>query len=85
MKAKEMFEELGYKEVKEWSNIIHYENMIDEKFEQRHIIEFVVNHEFISVASKFGKFTYGAFNGIDVKLLQAINQQCKELGWLEDK
>ena len=85
MTAKEMFEELGYKEVNEWQNIIHYEQVVDNKLEQKYIIEFVLNHEFISVCSKFGKYRYGAFNGLDMKLLQAINQQCKELGWLEDK
>ena len=56
--AKEMFEDLGYKEVDEWHNIIHYEQIVDEKLEQKHIIEFVLNHEIISMASKFGKFQY---------------------------
>ena len=79
--AKEMFEDLGYKEVDEWHNIIHYEQIVDEKLEQKHIIEFVLNHEFISMANKFGKFQYGAFNGIDIELLQAINKQVEELGW----
>lgn len=84
MTAKEMFEELGYKEVDEWNNIIHYEQIVDEKLEQKHIIEFVLNHEFISMASKFGKFRYGAFNGIDIQLLKAINKQVEELNWNND-
>lgn len=81
MSAKEMFEKMGYKEVKEWNNIIHYEKIVDERLKQKYIIEFVLNHEFISIASKFGKFQYGAFNGFDIELLKAINKQIEELGW----
>lgn len=28
---------------------------------------------------------FGSLSGIEVKELQAINEKCKELGWLDDK
>lgn len=85
--ADEMFDKLGYK--KSWiMNILHYEQDItsDNGLGIYHIngIEFVCNHNCISIFSKVGnEKTYGAFNGLDMELLQAINKKCKELGWIK--
>ena len=74
MSAKEMFEELGYE--------------IDSTYEiERHLyyckdytkIDFDLNR------NDFYKYNSGGFRSpIDMKLLKAINQQCKELGWLDE-
>lgn len=84
MKAKEMFEELGYEEKYEHTNIITYHKETLDGIYELLGIEFVLNHHFVSMYRKVGnKFNYGAFNGIDKKLLKAINKQIEELGWNE--
>ena len=64
LRAKEMFEELGYTYYKS-NNMILYE--ISE-----------INY-FLFSPNK--EITVGDY-GIDVATLKAINQQCKELGWI---
>ncbi len=69
-KADEMFEELGYK--KEEHNyhacgkVIEYHNEINSPF------DFMIDRKEI----KIWEITIG------IKELQAINEKCKELGWL---
>lgn len=76
MKAKEMFEELGYKYIKLSKNSVQVENNDNLIYQfypyENEIIFYVVNANKNDIS----------FTG---KELQAINQQCKELGWLEDK
>ena len=82
MSAKEMFEELDFYEVDEHTNIITYHKETFDAPSELLGIEFVLNHHCISMYRKVGnKFNYGAFNGIDKKLLKAINKQIEELGW----
>ena len=82
MTAKEMFEEWGFYEKDEFPNIITYHKESSDGVYELLGIEFVLNHHCISMYRKIGnKFNYGAFNGIDKKLLKAINKQVEELGW----
>ena len=73
MSAKEMFEELGYEEIKEHSSmfaIIVYSNGKD--------------NIYFDYDKKFSKEGYGSFSFIDMELLKAINKQVEELGWNND-
>lgn len=84
--ADKLFDELGYKKINEFRNIIHYEKDISDKnsfnIYRKLIIEFVIEHEFISMASKVGnEYIYSAFNELDMETLEAINKKCEELGW----
>lgn len=96
MSAKEMFNALGYYEKDVgYTNILCYEKDISIQDVPHYIgLQFVLNHEYISIYShvggkyEYGKernYSYGAFNGFDVELLRAIEQQMKELGWLDEK
>ena len=79
MKAKEMFEELGYKEKKDKSKTITY--ILKNRY--FYYIVFKINKKSVYKS----KVVYGKdiTSSITIKELQAINQKCKELGWLEDK
>lgn len=92
MTAKEMFEELGYKYQQEKYN----DNFISYTLIQE--VAGYENHYGITFNSKTkcyhcwyygydnkGKAFYGMNLSIDIPLLKAINQQCKELGWLDEK
>lgn len=96
MSAKEMFNALGYYEKDVgYTNILCYEKDISIQDVPHYIgLQFVLNHEYISIYShvggkyEYGKernYSYGAFNGFDVELLRAVEQQMKELGWLDEK
>lgn len=96
MSAKEMFNALGYYEKDVGcTNILCYEKDVSVPNVPHYIgLQFVLNHEYISIYShvggryEYGKerhYSYGAFNGFDVDLLRAIEQQMKELGWLDEK
>lgn len=91
--AKEMFEKLGYYEKDVgYTNILCYEVDVSVSDVQHYKgLQFVLNHEYISIYShvggkyEYGKernYSYGAFNGFDVELLRAVEQQMKELGWI---
>ena len=73
MSAKEMFEELGYE--------------IDSTCEIEGHLYYCRDYTKIDFDLKrenFYKYHCSALRSpIDMKLLQAINQQCKELGWLD--
>ncbi len=78
MTAKEMFELLGYKQ-STFISMLEYENV-----EIGRTILFMKNdekkHEFkgVNIASTDKGFA------LSVELLNAINQQLKELGWLDE-
>lgn len=76
MSAKEMFESLGYKYSKD-----HDDNEIIEyyKFEGTIISFWIREREFI--ASECGEYPIN----ITVDEFKAIQQQLKELGWLDEK
>ena len=82
MKAKEMFEELGY-EIESDGNIsliyIKYEE--DKDKETGCIHKIIFDKAFTRVAHT----TNSCFDFIDYKELQAINKQIEELGWLKDE
>lgn len=67
LSAKEMFEELGWKKMYESQCSIIYEKGFT-------TISFLHQSNNVNVVDSSGH--------IDMKLLKAINQQCKELGWI---
>ena len=79
MKAKEMFEKLGY----EIDDNSKFKGMAQ-------CINYQINDAFGSILKEITFYFETKEIGWDnvvltMPLLQAINQQCKELGWLEDK
>lgn len=79
MTAKEMFEELGYKKVDRYPDKISYERITPEGIEEA--IDFPINQ---GKYPTFACFCNGHCSYVFVRELKAINQQCKELGWLDD-
>lgn len=87
MNAEQMFNALGfYKKDVGYGNILCYEKYVGSpKIPHVIGIQFVLNNEYASIYSEFeGDNEYDAFNYLDVKLLNAINEQFKELGWEEE-
>lgn len=77
MVARKMFERLGYRCYKTGASIL-YINYSDDKGDR--MIEFYYsNFTFDAVDKNCGPLR------VNVKELEAINKQCKELGWLEDE
>lgn len=69
MTAEEMFKEIGWKKTQDNDSVVsYYQKRYDET------IEF----------SKEYKEYYVYNLGIDMGILKAIIQQCKDLGWLDD-
>lgn len=78
-----MFEEIGYKEVKQAKNTQHLiEYSKTNKYKETQIITF---HTLAKTVSK-DLGVNGVYEGhcIFVNELQAINKQVEELGWLEE-
>ena len=75
MSAKEMFEELGYKRLpkKYNKNMILYEN--ENMLKNNKVIIY------FSLTDK--KIQFSPYYRYSMQELKAINQQCKELGWIE--
>lgn len=74
--AREMFEELGYeKEGKPYIDRIGHKHICFRKKKNK----FTTIH-FDLDTKEFGK----GWDYITISELQAINQQCKELGWLDE-
>lgn len=70
MSADEMFEELGYTYIDRLKNGIEY---FDEEDESIGLFDY----------ESYGKrITHSRFEGISIQELQAINEKCKELGWI---
>lgn len=71
--AKEMFEKLGYKIIKDDECLLIYADI----FFQIEFLKIIKE-----VGCYYGKSGIG--NSISVPILKAINQQYKELGWFEE-
>lgn len=81
MKAKEMFMHLGWYldiETNE-EQIVYSKNIFD-----KDTLGFIGANT-ITFDKEMESIFFDGVEDISVLLLQAINQQCKELGWLEDK
>ena len=74
MSAKEMFEKLGYEKYERYDDTGYY----IEYFKTDEECDNIIFYE-----SK--TFSIGEYCLCDMRILQAINQQIKELNWLEDK
>lgn len=72
-KADKMFEKLGYDVMSENDEKIKYQDSGNEDI----YIDFDKKYKVIS-----GCPTYDYF--LDMDILQAINQKCKEMGWLDE-
>lgn len=77
-KADEMFEKLGYKKIYEDEYEIKY---VYKSRELRDCFEFILLFTKLSKLI-FHKDENCKSIGIELALLQAINEKCKELGWL---
>lgn len=77
MSAKEMFKELGYKQDKQKDYIVYWRPL---KFGREQQIEFDFKHKTIEMR----KVPDMRCETITLEELQAINQQSKELGWLDE-
>jgi hypothetical protein len=74
MKAEEMFNDLGYKkEIDNELKRIYYEKPIMDKYIQSPSIMFELKFKSIDVNYQ-----------LTIDVLEAIYQQCKELGWIDD-
>lgn len=96
MKAKEMFEKLGFKfdHKKEYVKLTFEEQLVKDEYIYR--CNSSINYKYSWLDIKFDLINkkiipfQNSMNGncginfIGIDLLQAINQQCKELGWLEE-
>lgn len=82
MVAKEMFEKLGYDFKKGWL----YDKYVDALNYHKEIPEEDYNEEYIlfdvEERNYWKEDDYGDAIPITMEELQAINQQCKELGWI---
>lgn len=79
-KADKMFKDLGYKKVHDNKfQIVYRKNVsfLDEDFDFR--IVFAKIPKFV-----FSENERGGTVGIEVRVLQAINEKAKELGWLDE-
>lgn len=96
MNAEQMFNALGYyKKDVGYSNILCYEKDVSIPDVPNYIgLQFVLSQEYVSIYSHVGGkyepgmercYSYGAFNGLDVDLLRAIEHQMRELGWIKEE
>lgn len=75
--ADEMFEKLGYKKEKYYNEIFYYKvNGMGDKFG----FEFWLNNKEVYPVLHEGNDDIAL--DLDMRELQAINQKCKELGWI---
>lgn len=74
-KADEMFEKLGYKKIIENNVRIDYEN--EGQFFEKEIVFGLIDN---IVCIELGT---GESANINMQELQAINEKCKELGWIQ--
>lgn len=91
MKAKEMFEELGFKQTtctnEQWSEHAHVEyEAIDSSGLIKRKIIFLPKGFYAQLYHNLGETGFELVGGCIVgdKMLQAITQQMKELGWLDE-
>ena len=84
MKAKEMFEKLGY-EIDEQNN---KEILYKMKWEisTTYYVSFYLEHKWLECfITSDSPFEPSKSFAIDLELLQAINKQIEELGWLDNE
>ena len=77
MSAKEMFEELGYEQDLNNKFYIGYIKRIPNTRTKDRIITFMKELKFFTFIDQDNR------THIELDELKAINQQCKELGWIE--
>lgn len=83
MSAKEMFEELGYEIDEENDKEILYK--MKWEISTSYYVGFDLDHKnFECFITSDSPFEPAKSFAIDLDLLQAINQQCRELGWLDE-
>ena len=86
MTAQEMFEELGFKKYlnkydKEYKKEYGYEVFFRYKNDMTEIAFDCLDMDYAVYGTIMGR---GITVGITMELHKAINQQCKELGWLDE-
>lgn len=81
--AREMFEELGYyyRYIKGdcSEDVIQYQDFGRTVLRKEDLVKYIIQFNLVSKCIVATNLTF-----INMKLLQAINQQVKELGWLDD-
>lgn len=81
--ADRMFINLGYKKEKDkFFNYIEYTKKVNKNVEL--VISFEGNSETVLVIEYEKGLLKASSIGIDMQELQAINEKCKELGWLDE-
>ena len=79
--AREMFEKLGYKDI-----IKNDKKVVFENYKIDTHIEFSNDDEYKSIIlENIGICDSGNYYVLSSQELKAINQQCKELGWLDEE
>lgn len=84
-KANEMFEKLGYEKLDGYEGL----NLIYIKFRKRvwiaeyQEIIFDLEHNLLNIKRENEEFYRTTTAILNMQELQAINEKCKELGWLE--
>ena len=77
MNAKEMFEKLGYKLVEDiWNN-----NLFRYKYIQYELVFDLIEKTYAFIQTDDDYYGYAS---VDLDFHQAITQQMKELGWIDD-
>ena len=74
-KADEMFKELGYTKIQDDKYWVDYQKRNEN-------ISFNLTHKFIETTRKYRNEYID--KRLNIKELQAINEKCKELGWLDE-
>lgn len=77
MNAREMFEKLGFEQIRNDGHFIKYKKA-DDGVDK--IITFSMMFRYFD--SKYGDYQFTAPYEFDIDTLKAINKQCEELGWL---
>ena len=81
--AREMFEELGYfyRYIKGdcSEDVIQYQDFGRTVLRKEDLSKYIIQFNLMSKCIVTTDLTF-----INIELLQAINQQCKELGWLDE-
>lgn len=90
MSAHEMFESMGFKKEKfdyfGLDRFIYKKPIVDEYEEQLYTVVVLFDKDEKITTVYCNEYTedYDAAPAIDMELLKAINQQCRELGWLDE-